>query len=258
MAPMRIAIAALRAKSAPGRTVTVIHTDLPSNDFASLFQALGEEPDSYMKGATGIFPSAVGRSYFKPIIAPGTVHLGWNSWTLHWLSNKPIEISDHIHPEFSENETARHAVIQQAARDWRDFIAARSSELRPGARLLCLFASGPARQTNLGLALWRTLGVRRRYEPGGSSRRAGTSENDAPDCFPARWRISRLRSRKTERFAGWRSNMRRLRPRQILSGPSMKRPGTPNTSGGLGQASGGRRWARRWRKRLIRIATEPR
>ena len=184
MAPMRIAIAALRAKSAPGRTVTVIHTDLPSNDFASLFQALGEEPDSYMKGATGIFPSAVGRSYFKPIIAPGTVHLGWNSWTLQWLSNKPIEISDHIHPEFSENETARHAVIQQAARDWRDFIAARSSELRPGARLLCLFASGPARQTNLGLALWRTLGGRRRYEPGGSSRRAGTSANDAPTVFP--------------------------------------------------------------------------
>ncbi len=91
MAPMRIAIAALRAKSAAGRTVKVIHTDLPSNDFASLFQALGEEPDSYMKGANGIFPSAVGRSYFEPIIAPGTVHLGWNSWTLQWLSNNPIE-----------------------------------------------------------------------------------------------------------------------------------------------------------------------
>ena len=109
MAPMRIAIAALRAKSAAGRTVEVIHTDLPSNDFASLFQALGEEPDSYMKGATGVFPSAVGRSYFEPIIAPGTVHLGWNSWTLQWLSNKPIEVSDHILAGLSESETAREA-----------------------------------------------------------------------------------------------------------------------------------------------------
>ena len=141
MAPMRIAIAALRAKSAAGRTVEVIHTDLPSNDFASLFQALGEEPDSYMKGATGVFPSAVGRSYFEPIIAPGTVHLGWNSWTLQWLSNNPIEVSDHILAGLSESETAKNAVIQQGALDWRDFIAARSSELRPGARLLCLFGA---------------------------------------------------------------------------------------------------------------------
>jgi hypothetical protein len=148
MAPMRIAIAALRAKSAAGRTVQVIHTDLPSNDFASLFQALGEDPDSYMKGATGVFPSAVGRSYFEPIIAPGTVHLGWNSWTLQWLSNGSIEVSDHILAGLSESETARDAVIQQAARDWRDFIAARSLELRPGARLLCLFAADqPNRQT---------------------------------------------------------------------------------------------------------------
>jgi hypothetical protein len=138
---MRIAIAALRAKSASGRTVKVIHTDLPSNDFASLFRALGEEPDSYMKGATGVFPSAVGRSYFEPIIAPGTVHLGWNSWTLQWLSDNRALVSDHILARLSENETAREAVIQQAARDWRDFIAARSTELRPGARLLCLFGA---------------------------------------------------------------------------------------------------------------------
>jgi hypothetical protein len=114
---------------------------MPSNDFASLFQALGEEPDSYMKGATGVFPSAVGRSYFEPIIAPGTVHLGWNSWTLQWLSNNPIEVSDHILAGLSESENAKNAVIQQGALDWRDFIAARSSELRPGARLLCLFGA---------------------------------------------------------------------------------------------------------------------
>ncbi len=144
MAPMRIAIAALRARSAADRTVEVIHTDLPSNDFASLFQALGEDPDSYMKGATGIFPSAVGRSYFEPIIAPGTVHLGWNSWTLQWLSKKPVDVSDHIFAGLSKSETARDAVARQAARDWRAFIAARSFELRPGAWLLCLFGAEQA------------------------------------------------------------------------------------------------------------------
>ncbi len=141
MSPMRIAIAALRAKAGPGRVVEVIHTDLPSNDFASLFQAIVEEPESYLKGATNVFPSAVGRSYFDPVIAPGTVHLGWNSWTMQWLSRNPIEVADHVLAGLSEDQAAQLAVREQAAQDWRDFIAARASELRSGAMLLCLFAA---------------------------------------------------------------------------------------------------------------------
>jgi hypothetical protein len=144
MVPMRAAIAALRTKAGPGRPVQVIHTDLPSNDFASLFKALGEEPDSYMKGASGVFPSAIGRSYFEPIITPRTVHLGWNSWTLQWLSHNPVEVADHIVARFSANESAREAVTKQAAQDWCDFLNARASELRRGASLLCLFAASQA------------------------------------------------------------------------------------------------------------------
>lgn len=141
MAPMRVAIAALRAKAGPDRVVEVIHSDLPSNDFASLFQAIAEEPESYLKDATKVFPSAVGRSYFEPVIAPGTVHLGWNSWTLQWLSRNPVEVADHVLAVFSEDQAAPLAVWEQAAQDWRDFIAARASELRPGAKLFCLFAA---------------------------------------------------------------------------------------------------------------------
>src|SRR5260370_42712268 len=78
MGPVRIAIEALRAKGGPGRPVQVIHADLPSNDFASLFAALQEQPDSYMAGSTNVFPAAIGRSYFDPILPPESVHLGWN------------------------------------------------------------------------------------------------------------------------------------------------------------------------------------
>src|SRR5687767_14112871 len=48
MIPLRIAIEALRAEIGDDRPVEVIHTDLPSNDFASLFQALEEDPNSYL------------------------------------------------------------------------------------------------------------------------------------------------------------------------------------------------------------------
>ena len=158
MAPMRIAIAALRAKSASDRTVKVIHTDLPSNDFASLFQALGEEPDSYMKGATGIFPSAVGRSYFEPIIAPGTVHLGWNSWTLQWLSNKPIEVSDHIHRRIQRKRDRQgrgHSASGAGlARLYRGALIGTA----PWRAASVSLRGGPARQTNLGLGPLENFG----------------------------------------------------------------------------------------------------
>lgn len=152
MAPMRIAIAALRAKSGPDRPIQVIHTDLPSNDFGSLFNAIAEEPDSYLIGSAAIFPSAVGRSYFEPVIAPRTVHLGWNSWTLQWLSSNPVEVADHVVAGFSADESAVAAVRRQAEHDWQTFIAARAVELRPGAKLLCLSAAATDdRQT------WRWL-----------------------------------------------------------------------------------------------------
>ena len=107
MAPMRVAIAALRSRAGPERVVEVIHTDLPANDFSSLFLAIAEEPESYMKGAANVFPCAIGRSYFDPVIAPGKVHLGWNSWTLHWLSRNPVEVGDHILAALSDDCAAQ-------------------------------------------------------------------------------------------------------------------------------------------------------
>src|SRR4029079_5935187 len=73
MLPIRMAIDALRAKVGNNIPVQVIHTDLPSNDFASLFKALEEDADSYMARNSHIFPSAIGRSYFDPIIPAGRV-----------------------------------------------------------------------------------------------------------------------------------------------------------------------------------------
>ncbi len=138
MAPVRVAIDALRAKAGPDRPVQVIHTDLPSNDFASLFKALHEDDESYLAERRGIFPAAIGRSYFEPVIAPGQVHLGWNSWTLHWLSHNTIEVADHALARLSSVAAVRAAAAKQAADDWEQFLLARSSELRIGGKLLSL------------------------------------------------------------------------------------------------------------------------
>jgi cyclopropane-fatty-acyl-phospholipid synthase len=139
MRPMSAAIEALRARAGSDRPIEVIHTDLPSNDFASLFTMLNDDPSSYLAGHPGVFPSAVGRSYFDPILPPGSVHLGWSSNALHWLSRNPVEAADHIWAIFSASAEAREAVQKLLAEDWRRFLLARASELRTGARLVCHF-----------------------------------------------------------------------------------------------------------------------
>jgi hypothetical protein len=138
MRPMGVTIDRLRSRFGAERPVEVIHTDLPSNDFASLFGVLHEDPSSYMAGRPGVYPSAVGWSYFQPILPPGRVHFGWNTWTLHWLSRNPGEVTDHLCAVLSGDGAAREDARRQSAKDWSDFLAARAVEMAPGAKLLSL------------------------------------------------------------------------------------------------------------------------
>jgi len=138
MRPVGRAIDRLRARFGAERPVEVIHTDLPSNDFASLFGVLHGDPSSYLANRREVFPSAVGRSYFQPILPPGRVHFGWNTWTLHWLSCNPAAVSDHVFAVMSASEEARQAVRRQSAEDWRNFLASRAYEMAPGGKLLSL------------------------------------------------------------------------------------------------------------------------
>jgi SAM dependent carboxyl methyltransferase len=138
MAPMRIAIEELRVRAGQDKPVQIIHTDLPSNDFASLFTALADDPASYMKGNSNVFPSAIGRSYFEPILPAGSVNLGWNTWTMHWLSS-PVLAQDHIFAGLSASTTVQQQLADTQAGDWQTFLQCRASELKPGAYLLSAF-----------------------------------------------------------------------------------------------------------------------
>jgi cyclopropane-fatty-acyl-phospholipid synthase len=144
MRPMSAAIDALRARTGDTRAIEVVHTDLPTNDFTSLFTTLSESTDSYLTTHDNVFASAVGLSYFRPIRPPASVDLGWSSNALHWLSRNPVDVPDHGWAIFSASEAAREAVERLLAEDWQDFLRARAIELRPGGRLVCQFMSrGP-------------------------------------------------------------------------------------------------------------------
>jgi hypothetical protein len=141
LAPINAAIDALRQRIGLDRPISVIHTDLPQNDFSALFQTLNTDPNSYLIRQSAVFASAVGRSYFEQILPPASVVLGWSSWAIQWLSRVPGWIPDQVQVAFSRDPAARAAFCAQASEDWRNFLSARARELIPGGKLVILTMS---------------------------------------------------------------------------------------------------------------------
>ena len=138
LSPMTVAIGALRERVGPNRAISVVHTDLPGNDFSALFETLANDPDSYLRNDPAVFASAVGRSYYQQILPSGSVTLGWTSWATHWLSRTPALIPDHVLAAHSRDTAVRAAYARQASEDWRNFFLSRGGELRTGGRLVVL------------------------------------------------------------------------------------------------------------------------
>jgi hypothetical protein len=136
--PMAVAIGALRERVGPERAICVVHTDLPESDFTALFMTLAADPQSYLRDDPAAFASAVGRSFYAQILPSDSMTLGWSSWAIQWLSRVPTAIPDQVQVAYSRDPAARAAFAEQAAEDWRMFLAVRSRELCPGGRLVML------------------------------------------------------------------------------------------------------------------------
>ena len=89
LAPMRVAISALRTRLGPNRPILVSHVDLPSNDFNTLFQVLDSDPDTYVLDEPNVVPCAIGRSFYGKVFPPHHVHLGWSSYAAVWPQPHP-------------------------------------------------------------------------------------------------------------------------------------------------------------------------
>lgn len=161
LAPMRIAIAALRDRAGAERAISVVHTDVPDNDFAALFRLLASDPESYARLDPAAFPFAVGRSFYRQILPSDSVSLGWSSWAVQWLSRVPATIPDQVQVAFSSDASSRAAFERRADEDWRSFLESRSREMRAGAKLVVLTmardASGDFGYGPLLQALYATL-----------------------------------------------------------------------------------------------------
>jgi len=123
----------------PDRPITLTYTDLPYNDFSTLFrrlhgvldahdtQPLGQEP--------GLFTFASGTSLHRQIFPDTTLSFGFSASAMHYLSTKPGLIADHVHAVgATEEESGLYRDL--AASDWTAILLARARELVPGGRLV--------------------------------------------------------------------------------------------------------------------------
>jgi len=132
--PMGDAVAAVRDRT--DAAVTVVHTDLPSNDFSEVFELLAHDARSYLRSHRDTYALAAGRSFYEEILPPGSVTLGWSSVTTHWLSTVPAPVPGHLAAQNSDDEGLRLLFADRAAADWQGFLSARAAELVPGGRLV--------------------------------------------------------------------------------------------------------------------------
>ncbi len=134
LAPMGVAITALRTRT--DLPVTVIHTDLPGNDFSAVFESIATDPRSYTKVDGNAYGLAAGHSFYDTVLPPASAVLGWSSTTTHWLSRVPGPVPGHLTAQSTHDDHVRALFAEQAAADWHGFLAARATEIAPGGRLV--------------------------------------------------------------------------------------------------------------------------
>jgi hypothetical protein len=127
-----------------GQPLWAVYSDLASNNFNRLFANLEEARRAGLFPA-GVFPAAVGGSFYGPLLPPGTVHLATSFNAIQWLDRlPPVPLPDDVvyrrphpaRPGRAVSPLAAAAFSRQAEEDLVRFLECRARELVPGGKLL--------------------------------------------------------------------------------------------------------------------------
>lgn len=126
--PLGLAVAALRKRD-PVLPIEVFFSDLPGNDWASLFARVESWP------AENVYRYGVGRSLYGPVVPDGRLTLGWTAITVHWLSAVPECQPDSSYSNLVRSP-AREALQARSREDWNAFLAQRAREMVRGGQMV--------------------------------------------------------------------------------------------------------------------------
>lgn len=131
-------ISALR-KRYPQHQVAVTYSDLPGNDYSTLFRNVtgvnDDSGDNYLKDFSNIFVNACGTGFHSQLMPDQTLDIGFSATAMHYVSEKPCQISNHVHMVGASGD-ALDAFSRQARDDWNQILLSRAAELKPGGRLV--------------------------------------------------------------------------------------------------------------------------
>jgi hypothetical protein len=139
------------------QTLRPVFSDLASNDFNQLFANVEEARRRGLFGP-GVFPAAVGGSFYSPLLPPATVHLATSFNAIQWLDRLPTNsLPDGVgylrpqphRPGPAMRPEVTAAFTRQAEEDLVRFLECRARELVSGGKLL-VAGPGDSDQARVG------------------------------------------------------------------------------------------------------------
>jgi hypothetical protein len=82
-------------RKSSSRPVSILHTDLPDNNWAVFFHTINDSEDSY-HSIEDVFYSAVGKSFYRQLAPPNSIHVGFSAFALHYLSKAPLRSGNEV------------------------------------------------------------------------------------------------------------------------------------------------------------------
>ena len=122
------------------RDVEMLYTDLASNDFSTLFRMMqgfeGNPDEAYQRNLDKVYVHGCGTGFHQQLMADESLNLGFSATAMHYVSEKPCELTSHVHMVGASTEEQEKFRLQ-AAQDLDRILLARAAELIPGGRFIC-------------------------------------------------------------------------------------------------------------------------
>ena len=128
-------------KNNDNREIEILYTDLASNDFSTLFKKMqgmqGNPEFAFQSKDPNIFIHGCGTGFHQKLMSKNSLSLGFSATAMHYVSEKPCQIQNHVHV-VGANDEEKVKFKKQALIDWESILLARSDELVSGGRFICL------------------------------------------------------------------------------------------------------------------------
>ncbi len=123
------------------RQIEMLYTDLASNDFSVLFRMMqgmqGNDEFAYQDKFENVFVHGCGTGFHKQLMTDNSLSLGFSATAMHYVSERPCLIKNHVHMVGSSNDE-KEQFKNQALKDWETILLNRSKELVSGGRFICI------------------------------------------------------------------------------------------------------------------------